>query len=129
MERCKIFLFGAAERGEYCSPIPCHTLMQLLNTFGNPPEESEGISYAIQSLLYERDLYFFRVEEEGFSLPDYYQGLRLLRKKEIEQPISAICMPGVGDGQIIEFASMICSLLHSVLIVNQKDFYDYLTSK
>ncbi len=125
----KMFLFGAAERGEYCLPVACHSLPQLLASFGHPPQESEGLIYAIQTLLYERKLYYFRVEEEGFSLSDYHHGLRLLRKKELKEAIGAICMPGVGDSEIIEYASSVCNALNSILIVTEKDLYDFLTLK
>ncbi len=117
-----IFLFGAAEKGEFCTPYLCKTLPHLADTFGNPPEGSQGLLYAVQTLLYERELIYFRVEEEGFSLNDYRKGINLLKNKEIPLPISAICLPGVGDPEIIEACGSIC------LIINEKDLQDYLTS-
>ena len=127
MIRRTIFLFGEAEKGEFCTPLLCKSLPQLAETFGNPPEESLGISYAVQALMYERELIFFRVKEEGFSIPDYMRGIHLLKNKEVFTQLSAICMPGVGDAEIIDATNPICSLYHSLLITTEKDLYDYLT--
>lgn len=123
-----IFLFGEAEKGEFCTPLVCKSLPQLAETLGNPPEDSRGILYAVQTLLYDRELIFFRVKEEGFSTDDYMRGLKLLQDKKAFSPLSAICMPGVGDGQIIDASSPVCSLHRSCLIIDEKDLYDYLTS-
>jgi hypothetical protein len=125
--RHTIFLFGEAEKGDFCTPYPCRSLAQLAETFGNPPEESLGLLYAVQALLFERQLIYFRVKEEGFSTSDYMRGIRLLENKERFQTLSAICMPGVGDSQIIEAAILLCSLYNSLLITTEKDLYDYLS--
>ncbi len=125
--RRKIFLFGEAEKGEFCTPLLCKSLPQLAETFGNPPQESLGILYAVQALMYERELIYFRVKEEGFSIPDYMRGIRLLENKEAFHDLAAICMPGVGDAGIIDATSPICSLYRSLLITTDKDLYDYLT--
>lgn len=125
--RHAIFLFGEAEKGEFCTPLLCKSLPQLAETFGNPPEESLGIIYAVQALMYERELIFFRVKEEGFSVSDYMRGIRLLENKDAFHGLSAICMPGVGDAEIIDATNTICSLYRSLLITTEKDLYDYLT--
>ncbi len=129
MTRHTLFLFGAAEKGEKCKPIHCSSIEQLLEFLGNPPESSEGISYAIQALLFQHGLIYFRVSEEGFSSDDYIVGLKLLRKKEIGMPLHAICMPGVGDQELIQAATPICLLYKSILIITAKDLYDYLTTQ
>jgi hypothetical protein len=121
-----VFLFGEAERGEFCTPFLCRSLPQLADLFGNPPEESLGLMYAVQALLFERELIFFRVEEEGFSLGDYKRGIRLLENKSFH--VSAICMPGVGDAEIIGDVSSVCQLHRSVLITTERDFYDFMTN-
>ena len=108
-------------------PILCKSLPQLADTLGNPPEDTKGIPYAIQTLLYERELIFFRVKEEGFSTADYLRGFKLLQDKNHFSPLSAICMPGVGDTEIIEASTSICHLYKSCLIIDEKDLYDYLT--
>lgn len=126
-KRLKIFLFGEAEKGEYCIPFTCKSLPQLADTFGNPPEESQGLIYAVQALLYERDLIYFRVKEEGFSIGDYMRGIKLLEDKTGFGELCAICMPGVGDAEIIEATGPICSLHRSLLITSEKDLYDFLS--
>lgn len=125
--RRTVFLFGEAEKGEFCTPSYCHNLTQLVDTFGNPPEESLGIMYAVQTLLYERGLIFFRVKEEGFSTQDYLRGLNLLQHKNNSfENIAALCLPGVGDIEILNATSPVCNLYKSFLILNEKDLYDYL---
>lgn len=125
--RHTIFLFGEAEKGEFCTPMLCKSLPQLAETFGNPPEESLGLLYAVQALLFERELIYFRVKEEGFSISDYMRGIRLLENKEVFRELTAICMPKVGDAEIIDATSPICSLYRSLLITTERDLYDYLT--
>lgn len=124
-----VFLFGAAEKGEHCIPYLCKSLPQLLDTFGNPPQDSLGLLYAVQALLYDRELIYFRVEEEGFSKQDYMRGIRLLQNKEIPLQLSALCLPGVGDPEIIDAISTVCQTHKTPLVINEKDLYDYLTSK
>ena len=80
--RQTIFLFGEAEKGDFCTPLVCKSFPQLAETFGNPPEESLGILYAVQALMFDRELIFFRVKEEGFSISDYMRGIKLLEKKD-----------------------------------------------
>lgn len=125
--RHTIFLFGEAEKGEFCTPILCKSLPHLAEILGNPPEQSQGILYAVQALLYERELIYFRVKEEGFSVQDYMRGLKILQNKEIVPILSAICMPGVGDNTIIDATNPVCVLHKSCLIITEKDLYDFLT--
>lgn len=84
---------------------------------------------AIQALLYDRHLIFFRVEEEGFSLPDYYRGLHHLEKGHLVQDLAAIAIPGVGDGELLAASQQICRIYHSVLLTTERDLYDYLTAR
>ncbi len=125
--RHTIFLFGEAEKGDYCIPCLCQSLPQLSDLLGNPPGESKGILYAVQALMYGRDLLFFRVKEEGFSTQDYMKGLKLLQNQEVSHSLSAICMPGMGNATIIDATQAICYLYKSFLIIEEKDLYDYLT--
>lgn len=122
-----IALFGEAEKGEYRLPYFCNSLDQLVDYLGNPPEQSRGLFYAIQALLYQRQLIFFRVQEEGFSIPDYLGGVSLLKNHKIETDITAFCLPGVADSEILEVVTPICEEYHSILITSEADFYDYLT--
>ncbi|HSX03186.1 MAG TPA: hypothetical protein VLG76_00470 [Rhabdochlamydiaceae bacterium] len=128
MSRC-VFLFGEAEKGELCTPFYCRNLPSLFEKLGNPPEDSQGIHYALQTLLYQKDLIFFRVREEGFYTEDYMRGINLLKNQEVSSGLDAICMPGVGDEEIIEAATPLCQLYKSLLVITEKDLYDYLTLK
>jgi hypothetical protein len=125
--RHTIFLFGEAEKGDFCTPMLCHSLAQLVEIFGHPPGESKGILYAVQAILYERELIYFRVKEEGFSMQDYMRGLRMLSSRDITMPLSAICLPGVGDATIIDASQAVCQVHKSFLIIAENDLYDYLT--
>ncbi|NDD58945.1 MAG: hypothetical protein EBZ47_06835 [Chlamydiae bacterium] len=123
-----VFLFGEAERGDFCLPLHCKSLPQLADSFGHPPQDSQGIFYAIQSLLYQREIIFFRVREEGFSLADYQKGLKFLKEKNDVLPVSAIYLPGIGDLEIIQETSSLCMKNKSLLVITEKDLYDYLTA-
>ena len=122
-----IAVFGEAEKGEYRTAYYCKTLQQLVEYLGNPPGGSKGLHYAVQALMYERDLIFFRVQEEGFSLQDYKFGMNLLFTQHAITKISAICMPGIGNREIIKATNTLCVLYNSVFITSEADFYDYLT--
>lgn len=127
MEAYTVALFGEAEKGDFRTAYFCRTLAQLMEFFGNPPPESRGLHYAVQALLYHRNLIFFRVREEGFSHQDYLSGLNHLQKNDEISEIAAICLPGVGDSTILKAIHPICALYHSILITNEADFYDYIT--
>ena len=128
MKRYKIALFGEAEKGAFHTPHFVQELPELVDRLGEPPQESEGLYFAIQALLFQRELIFFRVKEEGFSYPDYFQGFKCLSDKEQIETLSAICLPGVGDLELIHASFPICELHRSLLITTQKDLYDFLTS-
>lgn len=127
--RYTIAIFGEAERGSFQTAFFCQNLEQLERNLGSPPENTRGMHLAIQSLLYERNLIFFRVKEEGFSTQDYLYGLYLLETQHLFANIRAIGMPGVGDLQILEASEVICDIYKSMLITTEADLYDYLTSK
>mgnify|MGYP001560703777 FL=1 len=126
--RHTVFLFGEAEKGAFCTPKLCESAYQLAEKFGNPPKGSEGLPCGIQMLLYNRLLIYFRVKEEGFSLSDYKQGLKMLKNPKAFPKLSAICMPGIGDADIIKHTIAICFLYQSIFVTSQKDLYDFLTS-
>ncbi|MBS0624598.1 MAG: hypothetical protein JSS32_00935 [Verrucomicrobia bacterium] len=123
-----IALFGEAEKGRFQKPHIIKDLVQLVEALGHPPLESEGLFFAIQALLYKREIVYFRVLEEGFSSPDYFQGMKHLEDKERFPEIRALCLPGVGDESILRASEKIRQIYSAFLITNQKDMYDYLTS-
>jgi hypothetical protein len=120
-----VALFGEAEKGEFHMAYFCDSLAQLVDHLGHPPPESKGLYYAVQALLFRRHLIFFRVREEGFSSQDYLKGLGLLEHQQVIPNISAICIPGVGDSQIIHAAIPICLIYNSILVTTEADLYDY----
>ncbi len=122
-----IALFGESEKGDFSSLHQIASVPQLSDHLGNPPEDSQAILLAIQALLFERSLLFIRVREEGFSLPDYMRGLKMLETQGGALSIQALCLPGVGDPEIIHASRSICKLHQSLLIISEQDLYDYLT--
>lgn len=123
-----IALFGEAEKGAFKTPHLLHRLPQMVDLLGNPPGDSEGLFFAVQAILYNREIIFFRVAEEGFSRIDYINGLKYLSDREKVKKVHALCLPGVGDPEILASSESLCHLHKSLLITNQKDLYDYLTS-
>src|SRR5579872_6389868 len=95
----RIALFGEAEKGQFNVPYILREMPQLIDFLGNPPAESEGLYFAIQALLFQRELIFFRVESEGFSHGDYFTGFKHL---ETVKDLHALCIPGVGDPKILD---------------------------
>lgn len=125
-----IALFGEAQKGEFQTAYYCKNLAQLCDLLGEPPSrESLGLHFAIQALMYERGVIFFRVREEGFSTHDYLFGLNFLENKDLFPHISALCLPGVGSSEIIEATEPVCALYNSILMFTEQDLYDYLTSR
>lgn len=129
MESMAFALFGEAEKGDFQTAYLCKDLTQLEDVFGHPPPESQGLFYAIQALLYQQDLIFFRVKEEGISVQDYFFGLNLLKDHRMTPRVSAVCVPGVGNQEIIKAFTDLCFLDRSILIITPADLYDYLTDK
>lgn len=127
MKTYTIALFGEAERGDYQTAYFCQNLPQLVDSLGNPPPLSLGLYYAVQVLLFHRNLLFFRVREEGFSQQDYLVGLGLLEKQNLIAHVDAICLPGVGCSSIIQAMTPFCKTHHSILLTTEPDLYDYLT--
>lgn len=123
--RHTVALFGESEKGQFKKPYILHELPELIDLLGHPPEESEGIVFAIQALLYKREVIYFRVKEEGFSRGDYIVGFKHL---ETLKQLNALCLPGVGDAEILEASQHLCELHKSHIISTQKDLFDYLTS-
>lgn len=124
-----IALFGEAEKGRFRTAYFFNHVEQVLDSLGNPPPESRGVFFAIQALLFEKHLIFFRVEEEGFSYQDYFSGLHLLEQEDLIVNVSAYCLPGVGDKEIFDAVVPICKTHHSIIITTEPDLYDYLSDE
>ena len=87
-----------------------------------------SIYFAIQFLLYEHELIYIRVKEEGFSTKNYLKGMKLLSNTKQVSHLTAICLPGVGDTRILDASRSVCELHQGFLIMTEQDLYDYLTS-
>ncbi|QVL57876.1 MAG: hypothetical protein KFB93_02005 [Simkaniaceae bacterium] len=126
--RQTVALFGEAEKGEIGSPLFMKSLTHLNETLGNPPHESRGLFFAIQFLMYEQEVIYVRVKEEGFSTKDYLKGMKhLLNKKQISH-LTAVCLPGVGDARIIDSVLPVTETHGALVVTTEQDLYDYLTS-
>jgi len=122
-----VVVFGQASRGAFHQPICPRSLNELNALLGPPPEGSLGLNLAVQTLLFNNELVFFRVEEEGFSRADYWKGSRILLDwAHTNRKIAALGLPGCGDKEIIAAVHPILSLQRAVLILGEKDLYDYL---
>lgn len=126
--RHRISIFGVAEKGEYYRHLHLQSLEELFTSLGQPSEEGIGLELAIQALLYERSVLYYRVKDEGYENEAYEVGLKQLASEKTLSPVSALAIPGVGDPHILAQADQICKKEKSFLIMNQKDFYDYMTA-
>jgi len=125
-----IALFGEAEKGHLDTAYYCKNLEQLFEYLGEPPQDAKGLFFAIQSLLHGKPLVYFRVEEEGVSMRDYVYGMRLLKDPDFPiGPLNALYLPGVGSQELLEEGFSVCRQQKSLLIMDEADFYDYLTDK
>lgn len=123
-----VAMFGEAGKGEFQSAYYCRSLHQLSEFLGEPPsKDCRGLDFAIQALLFDRGVVYFRVHEEGFSTQDYLKGFSFLQNKNLFPSIAAICLPGVGNTEIIEATMPVCNIHQSFLVLTEKDLYDYLT--
>ena len=122
-----VVAFGEAGKGEMRVAYFCQSLAQLSDNLGNPPEETQGLDLAIQALMYERNVIFFRVKEEGFSSEDYMYGLSFLQSHSLLPHICAICLPGVGSPEVLDTTSELCVPHKKLMVTTEADLYDYLT--
>lgn len=127
MQKPTIALFGEAEKGAFHSIYYLKTLEQLNTHLGEPPQDSKGLPMAIQLIHFNRDLLYIRVKEEGFSLKDYYVGLKLLEDDTSILSLMAIAMPGLGDSLVLQESFQVCDKKGCLLITTEEDLYDFLT--
>jgi hypothetical protein len=126
MTDCNIALFGEAEKGEFERGYYCYSLPQLADLLGNPPKNSLGLYFAIQALLFKRNIIFFRVKEEGYSVSDYLSGMQMLQEHHQLTHLEAIGVPGVGNSEIIHALKPICLKFKSIVFITEMDFFDYM---
>lgn len=122
-----IALFGEAEKGRFDVAHFCHSLTDLYDQLGEGTTSLAGISLAAQALMYQYDVLFFRIKEEGFHIDSYFFGLHFLNTQTHLKQLAAIILPGVGDQYIIEASRLLCQKHHSLLLFLDQDLYDLLT--
>lgn len=122
-----VALFGETEKGALDTGYFCSSLADLFEYLGQPPRDACGLHFAVQTILFGRSILYFPVREEGVSLTDYQFGLRLLHNTLIN--LQAVFLPGVGSESLIEEGLRVCRDHHSLLIVREADFYDYITDR
>ena len=128
MDLHTIALFGEAEKGSFHTLFYLKNLINLYEFLGSPPPLSRGIPLAIGLLHARYHILYIRVEEEGFSLKDYYAGLKLIETEEPAINLSGIMMPGVADSSLIKEGAHLCEKSRALILTSQQDLYDYLTN-
>lgn len=124
-----IALFGESEKGELDTAHFCKTLDDLFEKLGQPPQESLGLFFAVQALLYKKPLLYFRVRVEGVSTEDYLSGLHFLWEDSFSIiRLQALFLPGVGSKTLIDEGCKLCVARKSLLMMSEQDFFDYLVS-
>ncbi|MCI5051732.1 MAG: hypothetical protein MRY21_01185 [Simkaniaceae bacterium] len=124
-----IALFGEAELGEFRRLIFLGSIQECCKRLGNPPSNTLGVGIAVQTLMFQRHVVYIRVNEEGYSDEDYFQGLELLKAQNSLPQLSAVCMPGVSNPLIIDEAMKVCKQERALFISLERDLYDMLTNK
>jgi len=121
-------LFGTSQK-ECHNPLHLYkSLLDLYMDFGEPPTDTEGLYFAIQTILYGKSILYFRVQEEGEGREEYLEGLHLLRNLSSTQlRIDALFLPKVSAHEIIDEGLAICKNHHGLLLMKEADFYDWAT--
>ncbi|WP_348663411.1 hypothetical protein [Chlamydia vaughanii] len=123
-----IALFGEAEKGSYDTAYLCRSASDLYDHLGcGSATTKSGISLAIQALMYDYNVLYFRVKEEGYCVDSYFFGLHFLNTQTTLKNIIAMGLPGVGDQHIIEASKSLCQKYKSFLLFFEQDLYDLLT--
>jgi hypothetical protein len=124
-----IAIFGESKEGPLHTFIHLRSLPHIVESFGNPTETGLGIHLAIQALLFQREVLFYRLEEEGFQKDTYELGCHLLEKHPKKEELTAIALPGVGDTLILSFAQKVAAPIGALLLITAKDLYDFTTQR
>ncbi|ANH78580.1 hypothetical protein [Candidatus Chlamydia sanziniae] len=121
-----VALFGEAEKGNYDTAYFCRSLVDLYDYLGDV-NNSAGLTLAVKTLMYDYNVMYFRVREEGYCVDSYFFGLHFLNTQTTLKNIIAIALPGVGDQHIIEASRSLCKKYKSLLLFLDCDLYDLLT--
>ncbi|MCE5294385.1 MAG: hypothetical protein LLF94_07200 [Chlamydiales bacterium] len=130
MQTPVVALFGQAEKGAYDTLYFCRKPIDLFTHLGHAPEDAYGLHFAMQTLCYGTPIMYYRVREEGVSLPDYSFGFRLLKQAHTAViTLKALFLPGVASLELIDEGAKLCQDRHSFLIMTESDFYDFITGR
>ncbi len=122
-----ILIFGESQKGELQKFLFLKTLPDLAEALGEPTETGLGIHMAIQAMLFNQSVLFYKVKEEGFNIDHYLMGFKLLEKEFTSILLTAIALPGASSPPILEIADSLCKLHKSLILFNEKDLYDFMT--
>ena len=127
MQTPVVALFGQAEKGAWDTLYFCSTPIDLYTYLGDPPQDTCGLHFALQMLSFGMPIMYFRVREEGVSYHDYCFGFKLLKQAHTAViTLKALFLPGVGSQELIDEGAKLCQDRHSLLIMTESDFYDYI---
>lgn len=126
MKRKSIVIFGESTKGEFLNLFPIRTLPDLSTFLGGPTSSGIGIHMAIQSLLFEKEVLFIKVFEEGYDLDHYSLGLKEIDRNP-DLLIDAIALPGAGSNEIVKKASLLAKKKKAFIVLTEKDLYDFMT--
>ena len=123
----QIVIFGKASSAKPGKFYKVKDLEQLLAKIGMPVDHTIGVHLAVQTLLYKYPVMFYPVLEEGSSKKCYEEGMKKLLKSKLSDEVIAVVMPGFGSKPVVDKALDFCAEKKCVLILNEEDFYDFLT--
>lgn len=124
MKKKQIAIFGQSEKALPWSLSEIRSLPELIDKVGHPPADSCGLIIAIQSLMYEKEVLYYCVAEEGLDPEDYQRGLTDLLSRPKHYNLEAIALPGVSDPLILEEAKKVAKVHPCSLIIGEKDLFD-----
>jgi hypothetical protein len=127
MNQKTILIFGESKGGDFQKPLLFRTLPELSQSLGEPAKNSSGIHLAVQALLCNQNVLYYKISEEGSNPDQYLLGFKHLEKYPPEIPISATLLPGVSSPEILTLANHFISHTNSLLLFTEKDLYDLLT--
>ena len=127
MAKRTILIFGESKEGQFQKLLFINSLPKLATILGEPTETGIGVHIAIQAMLYNLEVLFYKVKEEGSDEDAYLQGFRLIEKEAPSLILGAIALPGASTPKILEIANSLCDLHNSLILSNERDLYDYIT--
>ncbi len=127
MKQNTIVIFGESKGGDFQKPLLFNTLPELSQALGEPTQNSSGIHLAVQALLLNQRVLYYKVSEEGFNPDQYLLGFKLIEKYPPEKSISAALLPGVSSSEILTLAKEFSAHTGLLLLFTEKDLYDLLT--